>query len=311
MVKYPLLPVAAAMIAVAINSATPAQDEPVFRARSELVVLHVMVKDRSGSYVTGLTADAFRVFDENRPQAIRFFATEDAPVTVGLLIDSSGSMAHVRDRVIVASAAFVEASNPRDEVFALVFNDDVQAVLRSSAPFTSDANTLRHALANVFMPRGRTSLYDAVANGLTYVANGTRERRVLVVLSDGGDNASHATFTDVLTQTQASNAVIYTVALVDPLDADANPGRLKQLATTSGGAAFAPKDVAEVERAFQQIARDVRSSYTVGYEPADASQRPGLHRIRVEVRSPDDRRLVTRTRTGYLSGQADVRPGAQ
>jgi len=303
MVTLPHSTVAAVAFAVAISLAPAQNQQPVFKAQSELVVLHVLVKDRGGSYVPGLTAEAFRVFEENRPQAIRFFATEDAPVTVGLVIDSSGSMAHVRDRVVAASAAFVDASNPLDEVFALVFNDDVRPVLTAAKPFTSDANTLRHALAEVFTPVGRTALYDAITDGLSYVARGTRERRVLVVLSDGGDNASQATFPGLLTQLQASNAVVYTVALVDPLGGESNPGRLRQLANTSGGAAFEPRNVAEVERAFQQIARDVRSSYTVGYEPASTGQRAGVHRIRVEVQSPDGRRLVTRSRTGYLAGQ--------
>jgi Ca-activated chloride channel family protein len=301
MLRLTFLPVAGAIVAVAIGAAALPQDPPIFKAQSELVVLHVMVKDRNGAYVGGLTADAFRVSEETRPQAIHFFAAEDAPVTVGLVIDSSGSMAHARDRVIAASTAFVESSNPQDEVFGLVFNDDVHRVLTAPAPFTNDANTLRSALAAAFVPSGRTTLYDAIVNGLAYVATGTRDRRVLVVLSDGGDNASQATFADTLTKTQSSNVVIYTVALVDPLDAEANPNRLKQFADASGGAAFAPRDVAGVDRAFRQIARDIRHSYTIGYEPSGAGPRSGFHRIRVDVHSPDGRRLVTRSREGYYA----------
>lgn len=298
--------IAAAVFAIAVGPTAPPQDEapPRFKAESELVVLHVMVRDRSGSYVTGLTADAFRVLEDSRPQATSFFASEDAPVTIGLVIDSSGSMRGARDRVIAASAAFVETSNPQDEVFALVFNDDVHSVLTLSAPFTSDANTLRTALANVFQPSGRTALYDAIADGLAYVTKGTRDRRVLVVLSDGGDNASRATFADVLTLAQASNTVIYTIALVDPLNRDADPGRLKRFADTSGGTAFSPRSVENVGRAFEQIARDVRHGYAIGYVPEVAPQGAAFRRLRVEVRSPDGRRLVTRTRTGYVAGHA-------
>jgi len=124
------------------------------------------------------------------------------------------------------------------------------------------------------------------------------------VMSDGGDNASRATFRDALTLAQASNTVIYTVALVDSSDTDANPKRLKQLAETTGGVAFAPTDVAGVGRAFQQIAREIRHGYTIGYEPTDTRSRHGFHSIRVDVQSPDGRHLVTRTRTGYL-GLAD------
>jgi len=298
-VKHVRLPAAVAALGLAGATVGLAQQSPVFSARSELVVLHVLVKDRSGAYVGGLPADAFRVFEEKQPQPIRFFAAEDAPVTVGLLIDNSGSMSPVRDRVIAASTTFVESSNPQDEVFALVFDDDVRPVLEPSAPFTSDAGVLRRALADAFRPAGRTALYDAVDRGLRYVLKGSRERQVLVVVSDGGDNASHAGFTGALISTQASNTTIYTVALVDPLDSESNPGRLAKFAATSGGASFAPHDVAGVDHALQQIALDIRHSYTIGYEPPGARRPPGFHRLRVDVRSPDGRKLVTRTREGY------------
>lgn len=292
-----------AFLAVVIGMAAAPQDPPVFRSQSELVVLHVMVKERHGAYVGGLTADAFQVFEDNRPQEIQFFASEDAPVTIGLIIDSSGSMAQVRDRIIAASAAFVEASNPQDEVFATIFNDDVRSVPDSGAHFVSDAAALRSLLADAFMPAGRTKLYDAVTEGLSYVTTGTRGRRVLVLLSDGGDNASASTFGDTLMLTQASNVVIYAVALVGGFDQEADPKRLTQLAEASGGASFSPRNVDDVDRAFRQIARDIRSSYTIGYRPVNTQLRPGLRRIRVEAHGADGRRLVTRTRNAYLAGQ--------
>jgi Ca-activated chloride channel homolog len=213
-------------------------------------------------------------------------------------------MQPLRDRVIAASAAFIETSNPEDDVFALVFDDDVRPVLTSASPFTSDPRVLRDGLTRAFVPTGRTALYDAIATGLVYVANGSHDRHVLVVLSDGGDNASQLTFADVLTQVQASNTAIFTVALADPLDREANPKRLKAFADASGGEAFSPRAVAGVDRDFRQIARDVRHSYTIGYEPSENPRDPAFRRIRVEVRSPDGRRLVAHTRTGYLAGRA-------
>jgi hypothetical protein len=126
------------------------------------------------------------------------------------------------------------------------------------------------------------------------------------VLSDGGDNASHAAFADVMTQVRSSNTVIYTVALDDPFDADADPGKLKRFADASGGEAFAPKDVAEVRAAFQKIARDVRHSYTIGFEPT--TLRPGMHKLRVEARTADGRRLEVHSRTGYLKGAGNAQP---
>jgi Ca-activated chloride channel homolog len=299
---------AGALAALALGALAPAQDQPqpLFTSESELVVLHVLVTDRSGANVPGLPAQAFHLFDETRPQKPKFFLNEDAPVTAGLIIDSSGSMAHARDRVIAAAAEFVESSNPEDEVFALVFNDDVQPVL-SGTPFTSDPVTLRNALSAAFVPAGRTALYDAVVDGLAYAAKGSRDRRVLVVLSDGGDNASTATLKDVVARVQSSNTVIYSVALDDPQDADANPGKLKPFAEASGGEAFTSKDVADVRKAFQKIARDVRHMYTIGYEPTNTALHRGFHRIRVDVTAPDGRRLSVHSRAGYLKGHADAR----
>jgi len=294
-------------IAAATLSAAPPQAQ--FATRSELVVLHVRVTDRGGSYATGLTADSFRIFEEGRPQEIRFFESADAPITVGLVIDSSGSMRNVRDRVIAASSDFVASSNRDDEVFALVFNDSVHAVLEESEPFTADANALRNALADVFQPDGRTALYDAIAEGLTYGAHGAHDRRALVVLSDGGDNASRVSFGELMTRVQSSNAIIYAVALADPLDLDSNPKRLVRLAETSGGKAFEPKDVGGVHQAFQQIARDIRHSYTIGYEPKQTDQHAGFRHIHVEARAPDGRRLTVRTRTGYLAQGSFRRSG--
>jgi VWFA-related protein len=173
----------------------------------------------------------------------------------------------------------------------------------SASPFVSGANTLRNLLQDAFVPAGRTRLYDAIAEGLSSVTAGMRDRRVLVLLSDGGDNASRLTFADALMLTQASNVVVYTVALVDPLNEEASPKRLKRLADASGGAAFTPRNINDVDRAFQQIARDIRSSYTIGYQPANTRLRPGLRRIRVDVHAADGRRLTTRTRNAYLAGQ--------
>ena len=300
----PRIFLAAAVFTAATLGMVPSQDLPVFKAQSELVVLHIVVKDRRGAYVGGLSADAFKVLEDDRPQPIALFAPEDSPVTVGLLIDSSGSMRRVRDRVLAASSSFIQSSNPGDEVFALTFNDDIRIVPDSPPQFVGDADTLRRLLAGVFVPAGRTRLYDAIAEGLSYVSTGTRNRRVLVVLSDGGDNASQSTFSDALMLTQASNVVVFAITLMDPLDEEANPRGLKQIAEGSGGAAFTPGDIGAVDRAFQQIARDVRSSYTIGYGPANTSLRPGLRRIRVEVHATDGRRLSARTRTAYLAGRA-------
>jgi VWFA-related protein len=277
-----------------------AQEAPVFTSESALVVLHVTVKDKQGRYVGGLSRDAFDIFEDGRPQAISFFTAEDAPVTVGLLIDSSGSMYANRDLVVAAATAFVERSNPRDEVFGLTFNESVQPALPPGTQFTSDSQVLRRALADTIKARGRTALYDAIADGIDYLADGQYERKVLVVVSDGGDNASETTFDQILEKVQSSNVVIHAVALIDPGDPDSNPKRLRQLAEASGGIAFRPGDAGEVRDALQRVALDIRSAYTVGYAPADTAT-GGFRRIRAGVRAPSAKGVVVRTRAGYMA----------
>jgi VWFA-related protein len=262
----------------------------------------VTVKDDRGAYVTGLPREAFAVVEEGKPQTVGFFADTDTPVTVGLLIDSSGSMHGNRDLVIAAATSFVDASHPQDEMFALGFNEYVVSALPPAAPFTSDSGALREAMYRSIGANGRTALYDAISGGLDYLGRGTRERKVLVVLSDGGDNASRATLQQVRIKAQSSNAVIYTIALVDPLSRDANPKLLREIAEVSGGEAFRPRDASRIPGVLQQIARDIRHAYTIGYVPTNAERDGTFHHLRVVVTSPDSRRLHVRSRGGYLAG---------
>ena len=149
---------------------------------------------------------------------------------------------------------------------------------------------------------GRTALYDAVSSGLTYVAKGHHPRRVLVLVGDGGDNASTTSFEQVLKEAQASNAAIYTVGIIDPLEREVNPGLLRQMARATGGASFFPRHVDDVEEVLQDIARDIRNSYTVGYVSSNSTRDGAFRRIRVTVTDPARRSLVVRARDGYRSG---------
>lgn len=275
---------------------------PVFSSRAELVVVHVTVTDRRGGYVTGLSRDAFRIVEDDTPQHIDLFTGEDSPVTVGLLMDSSGSMRDGRERVIAAATAFAAAINHKDEIFALAFNDHVRAVLPASTPFTNNAQTFRVALAGAMVTQGRTAMYDAISNGLTYLTKGAHPRRVLVLLGDGGDNASTATFDQILREAQASNAAIYTVGLIDPLEREANPRRLKRLAQATGGQSFFPRHVNEVGEVLRAIARDVRHGYTLGYVSSNVARDGSFRRLRVTVADPARRSLVVRARDGYRAG---------
>jgi len=208
-----------------------------------------------------------------------------------------------RERVIAAATAFAEASNSQDEIFALAFNEQVRAALPSSMPFTSDASVFRVALAGAMGAQGRTAMYDAISNGLSYIAKGHHPRRVLVVVGDGGDNASTRTFEQVLKAAQASNAAIYTVGIIDPLEREANPRLLKRLAQATGGEAFFPRHVDDVNDVLRKIADDIRHSYTLGYVSSNSARDGQFRRIRVAVTDPARRSLRVRTRDGYRAGE--------
>jgi Ca-activated chloride channel homolog len=286
-----------------ISRATQAdQPQAVFAAASDLVVAHVTVTERRGAYVSNLTADAFHVFENGEPQPVSFFAEQDAPVTAGLIIDDSGSMWHHRERVIAAASAFAHVSNPDDELFALAFNERVREAFSPRAPFTNDAAVIHDALAATLAGRGRTALHDAVLAGLDYLRRGTRERRVLIVVSDGGDNASAASAEEMLQAARASSAVIYTVTIADDgRGTGANPTLLRQLANATGGQVYRPRNPGRVEEALQTISRDIRQSYTIGYVPTNLRRDGTFRRIRVVAETADGRRLRVRAREGYLA----------
>lgn len=283
--------------------ARPAPDAPLFRSESELVVTHVTVRDGSGSYVRGLPPSAFQLSENGHARDISLFATQDEPATIGLIIDVSGSMAANLARLAYTASRFADTGNAEDEVFAIVVGDAPRPVLPADAPFTSDPHTLRAAIARAQHPGGLTALYDAVSDGLAYLERGTHARRVLVVVSDGIDNASRITFDRAMQRAMASNAVIYAVGLVDPISRVRDPGHLKQLARATGGEAFFPPNNQAVVGALETVAQEIRQAYTLGFVP-DASPHDGTHhRLKVSVTGPDGRRLQVRTRETYLAGK--------
>jgi len=280
---------------------------PVFKSgSSELVVLPVVVADKQGRYVSDLPADKFSVFDNGRRVPIELFTNEDTPVTVGLVIDASGSMGPKIGEVIAASLGFARLSNPQDELFAVRFNDDVQDVI-PVPPFllAGDLAGLEAAVRSI-RPDGRTALYDGLMDGLDHLAQGTRARKVLVVISDGGDNASDAKLETVLARARESNAAIYTIGIYDQDDVDKNPGVLKSLAQTTGGERFLPRSPGDLVTACERIAREIRGGYTIGYVPP--ARDGAYHRVRVEIDPTSARRLNVRTRPGYFAAGRAAQP---
>ena len=290
--------------AIAVLALMCAQEVPTFKAKSELVVLHVSVRDPKGAYVSDLPQEAFSVFEDGRPQPITAFSTVDAPVSLGLVIDGSGSMATKRDLVVASVLSFAELSNPLDELFVLTFNENVSEAWPPGIIGDSNLVSLNATLRGAIGGRGRTALHDAIEEGLSRLATARHGRQVLIVISDGADNASATTVAQVVDHIERANAVIYTVALRDPVERDDNPRLLKRLATASGGQAFEPQRLKDVRPALLSIARDIRTVYTLGFVPSPPGGGEVFRRLRVIVQPPDGRSLRVRTRAGYRTGEA-------
>lgn len=294
------------LTALALPRAQEPSGPPSFRsASSELVVLPVTVTDKRGRFVSDVPRDRFSVFDNGRPQPLALFTNEDTPVTIGLVVDNSGSVGPKLGEIVAAALAFARASNPDDELFALEFNDDVNDAIPGSRISAKDFGILQTALS-ALRPDGRTALYDALLAGLGRMAEGTRPRRILVLISDGGDNASQGTLEQVLDRAHASDVIIYTIGIFDPHGRDTNPGVLKSIAKATGGKRFLPRTPGELIADCQLIAREIRSGYTIGYEPPDRDGR--YHRVRVEVDRGDGPKLEVRTRPGYVAAGPEITP---
>lgn len=265
---------------------------------SRLVVLDVSVKGPKGRYVSGLTQESFKVFENGKLQEIKQFANTDIPVTVGLIVDESGSMSPKRAEVITAALAFIGSSNSEDEVFVINFNERPYRGLPDTAPFSDNISQLRDALWKQ-PPEGRTALYEAVLEGLKQLNLGHRDRRTLVVISDGGDNVSRRKLEDVVEGVMESFATIYTVGIFDEDDPDRDPSVLKKLAHLSGGEAYFPSKLDEIVPVCRQIAKHIRTRYTIGYiPPLDNGQ--GIRHIELKVSSPEGHNLIAKTRTAYM-----------
>lgn len=266
-------------------------------ATANLVILDVSVKDSSGGYVSGLKKEDFQVRENGKPQQITGFSHRDDPVTVGLVIDDSGSMRQKRMAVINAALGFIDASNPMDEVFVTHFNDSVRRGLPEGVQFSDDPQLLQASLYRN-PPQGRTALYDAIVFSLEHLNKGKRDKKSLLLISDGGDNASVKRLSDVIDAVGESRATIYTVGVYDEDDPDRNPGLLHRLADVSGGEVFLPRETGDLNAICRQIAKDIRNRYTVSYVPSDSNGKT-RRSVSVTATSPGGKKLTVRARTSY------------
>lgn len=266
-----------------------------------LVVLHVIVRDQNGKVPSDLRRQDFEVYEDGVRQTIRNFQHEDLPVTVGLVIDHSGSMRSKLTAVAAAARTFVQSSSPADQMFVVNFNEKVTLGLPKNIQFTNRPELLADAISGT-RAAGQTALYDAIVQGLDRVNAGASGKKVLIVISDGGDNVSSHRFEDVSRLAEKSNALIYTIGVFDPDDEDRNPAVLRRLARASGGEAFFPSELHQLVAVCENIARDIRNQYAIGYSSASTKVKPGEHRsIRVTARTKEHGKLTVRTRTGYLA----------
>jgi VWFA-related protein len=270
------------------------------RVSAGLVDVPVSVTNSHGQFISGLTRNRFHVYENGRPQQISLFEDGDIPATVGLVVDHSGSMHSIMPEVSAAAVAFAHSSNPKDEMFVVDFNDIVTLELPAAVPFTSDTRQLEKAVSGV-RAEGRTALHDALFVAFDQLRLAHSDRQALIVVSDGGDNASKHNFSQVFAIAKSSKATIYAIGIFDANQADKNPGMLEKLAQTSGGKAYFPHSAAEVTAICIQIAHDIREQYTVGYSPASSAPGGAYRKIEVKVDAPNHQRLRVRSRAGYVA----------
>jgi len=283
----------------------------VLHSDTRLVVCNTTVADESGRLITNLPQSAFSVFEDGVRQQIRVFNREDLPVSLGLIIDNSGSMRAKRASVEAAALALVKDSSPRNEVFVVNFNDIAYIDVPHGKAFTSDIEEMKQALTRIDA-RGSTAMRDAVQVSLDHLrANAHQEKKVLVMVTDGVENASKVSrsLEELVRNARQSGVVIYCVGLLtdeDKRDAAAAKQQLNALAEATGGETFYPKDVSAVDRIAHQVAREIRSQYTIEYTPSNTAMDGAFRKIRVAVSAPG--RLTPRTRTGYYATPDQAQP---
>jgi Ca-activated chloride channel family protein len=271
-----------------------------FHTSVEEVVLHATVVDDKQRMVTNLEKPAFSVFEDGKPQNIVSFRHEDIPVALGIVIDNSGSMREKRDKVNKAAINLVKASNPQDEVFIVNFNDEYYL----DQDFTADIGKMKEALEKVDT-RGGTALYDAVVASAGHLKkNAKLEKRVLLVVTDGEDNESQETLEQAIRRLQEENGpTVYAIGLLGEEKARRARKALQFIAEKTGGLAFFPKSLDEVDSITRNVAHDIRNQYTLGYKPTNPKSSGGYRTIRVDAKSKGYGKLTVRTKSGYYAGQ--------
>jgi Ca-activated chloride channel homolog len=278
----------------------PATDDAsaTFKTGTNQVVLHATVADKNGKLITNLPESAFHVTENGVEQTLNLFKREDVPVSMGIIIDNSGSMREKRAKVAAASMALVHASNPQDEVFIVNFNDDAYL----DCPMTNDPKKLEEALDKIDA-KGGTAMRDAISMSIDYLkSDGKKEKKVLLVVTDGNDNTSNESLEQLVRKARQSEVLVYSIGLLneeEPREAGKAKRALKALAEASGGNIYYPKDLAEIDRITPQVAHEIRNQYILGYLPTNANMDGTFRKVNVTVKAPGN--PTVRTRNGYYA----------
>jgi VWFA-related protein len=283
------------------NQGSTNQDNGTFVIRKDVdeVLLHATVVDDKQHIVTNLDKNAFTVYEDGKPQTIISFHHEDIPVAMGIVIDNSGSMREKRAKVNQAALNLVRSSNPQDEVFVVNFNDEYYL----DQDFTNDLLKLKEALEKIDA-KGGTALYEAVVASADHLKRDAKlERKVLFVVTDGEDNASRESLEQAVKQLQEENGPsVYAIGI---LGDEEHPKRARRaleiIAQRTGGLAFFPKTLDEVDEISRQVAHDIRNQYTIGYKPTNPKNTGGFRQIRVEAKAKGHGKMSVRTKSGYYA----------
>jgi len=291
----------AAATLLAQQALPPANDDKtIFRSDTRIVVCHTTVIDKTGHLVTTLPESAFTVFENKVRQEIRRFKREDVPVSLGLVIDNSGSMRNKLAQVKTAALALIKESNRDDEVFIVNFNDSAYLDNPKNKPFTNDMLELEAALAKIDT-RGGTAMRDAIQMSIDHLKGAHRDKKVLVVITDGNDNSSVVGMDTILRNAHKSGVLLYGVGLLteeEHREAARARKALNDLAEATGGKTFFPKEVGEVDAIARQVAHDIRNQYVIEYSPKNAAMDGSFRAIKVTAKAPG---TTVRTRSGYYA----------
>ena len=278
----------------------------------DMVRLPVTIVDKKGNFVPELKQQNFRILENGVPQKIAAFSNDDIPIAVGLVIDNSASMKSKRARVNAAAMSFVQTSNPQDQVFVVNFNDEYY--LDMDTDFTNDPKVLKAALERIDS-RGGTALYDAILGSMNHLRKAKRDKKVLLVVTDGVDKDSRNSLATTVQKLQQSNTVIYAVGLFTDNDDDREDKRqgkkaLLALTQATGGEVYFPKTIAEVDDICNRIAQDIRDQYMIGYYPTNTAKDGTYRTVKVELTDVKGHgKLIVRARPGYYAPTAT--PGTE